>query len=114
MRNPEWFRRSTWTDQDREEFDAQLKRCRSASKKAQYLRIQAIHLAEAGLHAAAIELLDQLFVKFPERIELTSAYLQKAESFAFLGQTEPAIREFRLALQAERDFPNVRTNAWLN
>lgn len=81
--------------------------------KAQYLRIQAGHLADAGNHAAAIELLDRLFAEFPERIELAQAHAQRAESLAILGQIQAVIEEYRAALQTERDVPNVRTNAWL-
>jgi tetratricopeptide (TPR) repeat protein len=114
MTATEWFRRSTWTDQDRAEFDARLKRARGAASKAQYLRIQAVHLAQAELHAAAIELLDRMFAEFPERIELAQAHLQKAESLAALGKPDAAIAEFRAALQAQRQLPNVRTQAWLD
>ncbi len=85
MSKPEWFRRSTWTDHDRDEFNARLKRCRGAGSKAQYLRIQACHLAEAGLHANAIELLDCLIMELPERMELANAHLQKAKSLVVLG-----------------------------
>src|SRR5262249_12695215 len=114
MSKTEWFRRTTWSDADRDDFDARLKRSRSAANKAQYLRIQAGHLADAGHHAGAIELLDRLFSEFPERLELTQARAQKAKSLAELGEIEAAIEEYRAALQAQRDFPNVRTNAWLD
>lgn len=110
----EWFRRSSWSDHDREEFYARLKRSRSAGKKAQYLRIQASYLAQAGYHSAAIELLDQMIAMYPERTQLAQAHVQKAESLAKLGRVDGAIQEFREALQAERDIPNVRTNAWLD
>jgi tetratricopeptide (TPR) repeat protein len=114
MSKTEWFRRSTWSDADREDFNARLKRSRGDGNKAQYLRIQAGHLADAGHHAVAIELLDRLFAEFPQRIELAQAHSQKAESLAQLGQTEAAVKEYRAALQTERDFPNVQTNAWLD
>jgi tetratricopeptide (TPR) repeat protein len=114
MSNTEWFRRTTWSDADREDFGARLKRSRGAGNKAQYLRIQAVHLADAGHHAAAIELLDRLLAEFPQRIELAQAHAQRAESLASLGQIDAAIQEYRGALQTERDFPNVRTNAWLD
>jgi len=113
MSDDHWFRRSTWTDLDLNEFNARLKRSRGTGNKAQCLRIQALHLAEAGLHAAAVELLDRLFTEFPDKIQLGQAHLQKAESLDFLGQNELAISEFRAALQADRDFPNVRSQAWL-
>jgi len=110
----EWFRRVTWTDADRQDFNVRLNRCRGTGKKAQYLRIQAFHLAQTGHHEAAIELLDRLLAEFPERIQLAQAHAQKADSLAKLGHTEAAISEYRGALQAERDFPSVRTNAWLD
>jgi tetratricopeptide (TPR) repeat protein len=114
MSKTEWFRRSTWTDADREEFNAQLKRSRGASNRSQYLRIQALHLADAGHHPGAIELLDRILAEFPDSIDVAQAHAQKADSLAKLGQSEPAIGEYRAALQRERDFPNVRTNAWLD
>jgi tetratricopeptide (TPR) repeat protein len=114
MSKTEWFRRSTWSAADREDFNARLQRSRGAGYKAQYLRIQACHLAKAGHHADAIELLNRLFAEFPQRIELALAHAMKADSLATLGQIEGAIQEYRTALQAERDFPNVRTTAWLD
>jgi tetratricopeptide (TPR) repeat protein len=114
MSKTEWFRRTTWSDADREDFNAHLKRSRGAGNKAQYLRIQAGHLADGGHHAAAIELLDRLFAEFPQRIELAQAHAQKTDSLAKLGQLKAAIQEYRSALQAERDLPNIRTNAWLD
>ena len=114
MSKIEWYRRTTWSDADREDFNARLKRSRGARNKAQYLRIQAVHLAASGHHVGAIELLDRLFAEFPERIELALAHSQKAKSLVTLGQMDAAIKEYRAALQAERDFPNVRTNAWLD
>jgi tetratricopeptide (TPR) repeat protein len=114
MSKTEWFSRASWTDADREDFNAHLKRCRGAWSKAQDLNVQAIHLAKAGHHAGAIELLDRLFAEFPERILLAQAHAQKADSLAKLGQIEDAIQEYRAALQAERDFPNAETTAWLD
>ena len=109
----EWFRRTTWSDADREDFNARLKRSRGMGNKSQYLRIQAVYLSQAGHHASAIELLDRLFAEFPDKIQLADAHAQKAESLAKMGHTEAAIGEYRASLQAERDYPNVRTNAWL-
>ena len=114
MTKTEWFRRTTWSDADREEFNARLKRSRGAGNKAQYLRLQALHLGKAGHHPGAIELLDRMLAEFPEKIQLAQAHSQKAASLAKMGQVEAAIEAYRASLQAERDFPNVRTNAWLD
>ena len=114
MSKLEWFRRTTWTDDDRKDFNARLKRSRGASNKAQYLRIQAYHLAEVGNEEGSIELLDRLFAEFPDKLQLAQAHQQKGSSLARLSKIEAAIQELRAALQAERDFPNVKTNAWLD
>ena len=110
----DWFRRTTWTDRDRHEFDVRLKRCRSPRKVAQYLRIQASHLAEAGQYGASAGLLDRLFVECPDKIQLAQAHAQKAAILAKLNDIDGAIQEYRAALQAEREFPNVHTNARLD
>jgi len=114
MSKPEWYRRATWTEADREDFNARLKRSRGAGNKAQYLRIQAYHLAEVGHHEGAIELLDRLFAEYPESIQIALGHAQKADSLAKLGQIEGAIDEFRTALQAECEYRGIRTNAWLD
>ncbi len=114
MSKTEWFRRTTWTDVDREDFNTRLKRSRGASNKAQYLRVQSVHLSEADLHEGAVELLDRMFAEFPESIDIAQAHAQKAESLAKLQQIDGAIQEYRAALQSERALPNVRTNAWLD
>jgi tetratricopeptide (TPR) repeat protein len=113
MTRDDWFRRTTWSATDRAEFFARLERSRTSFHKAQYLRLQALALASTGLHAAAIELLDHLFVEYSEPSQLAQAHLQKAECLAQLNQPNDAVEEFRASLQAERDFPNVRTQSWL-
>jgi hypothetical protein len=40
----DWYRRKTWTAEDREEFFTRLRRSRGAFHKAQYARIQAFEL----------------------------------------------------------------------
>ena len=114
MGRDDWFRRAAWKDADRKEFHARLRRSRGRFQKAQYLRIQAYHLAEAGLHGAAIELLDQMLGEFPENSELAAAHLQRAECLATLGRLDSAIDGFRAALHAERAVPQWRTNAWVD
>jgi hypothetical protein len=78
----DWFRRKTWTQADQDAFFARLNRSRSAGKKAQYLRIQALSLQSAGTEEmlrASIALLDQIFEEYPDAVDLAQAYLQKAE-----------------------------------
>lgn len=113
MARDDWFRRTTWSFTDHQDFHARLKRSRTQGNKAQYVRIQAGYLADAGLHEAAIELLDLLFRQYPERFQLAQAHLQKALCLVELGKFDSAIIEFRSSLQAQRDMPNVGTTCWL-
>jgi len=113
MAKVEWFRRATWTSQDEEEFQSRLNRSRRDGGKAQYLRIQSLHLAMAGNHKAALQLLEQLLREYPVRREMASTHLQRAESLYALGYDEEAIKSFRASLSAQTDHPNVRTGVAL-
>ncbi len=112
MASDELFRRTTWTDEDRVDFNARLRRARKYNRP-QYLRIQALHLAEVGNHDAAIELLDQFVEVDDGSINLAQAQLQRAESLLATGKDDDAIDAFRASLDAERARPNVQTEAWL-
>ena len=116
MGKEDWYRKTTWSKSDKEEFFERLKRSRTSFHKAQYLRIQASHLQSVGTIEMAnhsLELLDLMFKEFPEKSELSSAFLQKAECLIILGNIQQAIDEMRNTLQSEREFPNVKTYAWL-
>ena len=43
---------------------------------------------------------------------MASAFLSQAEAHLTLGEQEEALRSLEKALQRERDFPNVKTQAW--
>ena len=112
----EWFRRSTWTPRDREEFDARLARSRGNDRKAQYLRVQAYHLhstGEARLLPAALELLDRLIGEFPEPFQLGLAHSLRAEVLIDLGRPDAALASYEAALAARRAFPQVSDDAYL-
>lgn len=116
MSNEDWYRMKTWSKSDQEDFFARLKGSRTTFHKAQYLRIQASYLQSIGTKGMAfnsLELLDLMLKEYPEKSELSSAYLQKAECLITLGKIEQAIDEMRNALQSEREYPNVETEAWL-
>ena len=74
MSSDDWYRRTTWTDTDRSEFHARLKRSSGDFHKAQYLRIQAHYLANANLTQGAVELLDQLIADFPDPSAIRGMY----------------------------------------
>ncbi len=112
----EWFRRSTWSDHDAAEFNARLARSRGAHRKAQYLRIQAAHLFEAGdehLTRAALGLLDRLILEFPDPCQLASALALRAESLVDLGRASEALDSYQRAFLARRAFPQVGDDGYL-
>jgi predicted Zn-dependent protease len=109
MARDDWFRQTSWTAQDAVEFQARLKRSRGDVSKAQYLRIQAIHLAGVGLHDAALKLTDQLLKNHPVPSQLASTYLLRAESYAAVGKDAEAADSFRSSLAAQDHYPNMRT-----
>ena len=73
------LRRTNWTAADRGDFIRRLKRERKYNRY-QYLRIQAIHLVDAGNHVAALELLEQFLDIDDGGSDLAQAQLQRAES----------------------------------
>lgn len=104
MASDDWFRRTSWTDDDRTDFSVRLQRARKFNRP-QYLRIQAVHLAGAGNHVAALELLDRFLHLYDHGIDLAQAQLQRAESLLATGNEFDAINAFRASLDAERKWP---------
>ncbi|MEA1950700.1 MAG: hypothetical protein U9N87_04905 [Planctomycetota bacterium] len=58
-------------------------------------------------------LFDRFIAEYPDDFQIAQAYLQHAESLAHEGQLQPAIEAFQKSLDAQRTFPNLRTQAWL-
>lgn len=117
MGRDDWFRNTTWTPEIATAFFQRLARSRGPDRKAQYLRIQALHLAETKerrLIEVALCLLDRLLTEYPTRSQLQSSHLQRAQCLVELGRDDDAIVAFRASLAAQRDFPNVHTDAWLD
>lgn len=104
-----WYRRRSWSDEEERAFYERLKRSRGAFHKAQYLRIQAFHLAEANLHAAAIRLLDDLIANHPDASQLAAGLRQRGESKLRAGSVAEGMDDLRRAFEAERKFPSVRS-----
>jgi hypothetical protein len=108
----DWFRRTTWTQEDERDFRARLVRARRENR-AQYLRIQALTLAAADPPGpdVALALLDEMLREFPEPIELSSAHLQAGAIHEAAGDVEKALASYADAVAAMRAQPNVATDA---
>src|SRR6478735_9407868 len=107
MGRDDWFRNEKWDAATEAHFNEKLRRARD---KAQPLRIQAYYLENTD-PKAAFALLDRYFA-LGNHFDMASAFLHQAEAHLTLGEQEEALRSLEKALQRERDFPNVKTQAW--
>ena len=110
----DWFRRSTWSAEDEADFFARLRRSRG--RKTEYLRLQALTLAETkdqSLLSVALDLIDKALTDSPDNFHLAALYFQRAECLVALGKAREAILAFRASLQARRELPNVVDMAYL-
>jgi len=113
MGNKDWFRKTTWSSEDKDDFFIRLNRAREYNR-AQYLRVQAHHLEETGTKVAidgALELLEIVIAKYPAKIELANAYYQRATCLEKLDRHEEALIAYRESFTAIREQPNVRPNS---
>lgn len=116
MAKIEWFRRTSWTERDAAEFDDRLARSRGGDRKAQYLRIQAVHLFETGdlcLTRVALGLIDRLLAEFPDPFQLAPALSLRAEALVDLGRPDEALETYARALAARRAFPQVGDDGYI-
>jgi tetratricopeptide (TPR) repeat protein len=107
MAKAEWYRNSEWNPEIEAAFFEKLRRARD---KAQYLKLQAAHLAKPHPQVA-LSLLDQFFA-LGEEYFLPDAHVAAANAYLFLGQTDRAVEAYKKALEAERQRPSYRTTAW--
>jgi hypothetical protein len=109
----DWYRRTTWSASDEQDFLARLKRAR---RKAQYLVLQASALIDTGdrkLAAVGLQLIDRMLNEHPDAFFLSNAHLRRAEALVRLGRSEDAVFAFRDALAARRALPNVINYAYI-
>ena len=113
----DWYRRETWTKTDEYEFFAKLGRARKDGR-AQYLRVQAVHLVHTKENiqlAAAEMLLNKILTEYPEnRIEKSSTLNLLGKIYKHRENFDKALTYFKQSLDFEKEFPNVVTTSYLD
>lgn len=108
----DWYRKTTWTGDDANDFFAELARAQSDIHRAQYLKIQALTLKDVKRYDAALELVEAAIERFPNR-EMTQLRKLRAECLWALGLREQSLKAYRSAFQAQREQRNVLCNVAL-
>jgi tetratricopeptide (TPR) repeat protein len=112
----DWYRRTTWTTADEQEFFAKLKRAREWSRP-QYLKIQASCLsagAKPALLDAAESLIAKLLADYPDDKSERSAGLSiLGDIYRQRQQFDDAMTYYKKAIDFEKEYPNVQGPAFL-
>lgn len=112
----EWYRRKTWTKTDEEEYFAKLGRARKDGRP-QHLKIQAIELVETKdpkLLDVAELLIQKLFTDYPDdKFERSSSLETLGDIYKYRQQFDKAIQFYKKAIDFEKTYPNVLTQAYL-
>lgn len=111
----EWFRKTTWSEEDQTDFWQRLARARTHNR-AQYIFIQGHTLMETGSRhwATAIALFDHVIEDYPDSINFVQALSAKADCLLNSGDLDGAIYYYDRAIERMRIEPNIKTWAWLD
>ena len=114
VRRDDWYRRTTWTEEDREAFEGRLRRARRANRPG-YLRVQGSVLAgseDPELRGVGRELLaraiDEDDSDWP--LEAQWARAELARAFARDGQLAEAERWYRACAKCQEDHGGYGVN----
>lgn len=110
----DWYRKTSWSVADAAEFEQRLGKSRG--QRAQYIKLQAWHLAETGnarLAAPAIALAMRYLEEDPRGFHEVEAHLIVAEANVTLGNTTDALEAYRAAVEAESRSRGAKCCAYL-
>ncbi len=105
MEEKDWYRKTTWSAEDKEDFFAHLSTS-SAEDKRHYLRTQAHYLqnkADPPDYESALSLLEYLVRESSDITQMALALVQKARCLESLGKTEEALEAYRGAVEFSRN-----------
>lgn len=109
MTQLEWYRQTEWTREIEDEFERRLSRSRGQGPE--YLRIQAITLADQhkpDLALAAINLAKRHLGLSEKGISSAQMWAIIAQANVILGRHDDAVNAFRHSILREFERPNVR------
>lgn len=109
MSASDWYRNIEWTPAIAEVFEKRLSRSRG--QRGEYLRIQALALAESKkpeYAAVAISLARRHLELEPQGISAAQMHAAIARAFETLGEISSAIDAYRSAVKLEHQRPNIR------
>jgi tetratricopeptide (TPR) repeat protein len=108
----DWYRKTEWSITDEEQFFARLSRSRRDDTRCQYLRIQALYLANKQPEVA-LRLLSMYSESCVGQFDCAEAFSQQSVLFFRLGQTREALLSIKRALEHEESQSWVKTDAYL-
>lgn len=112
MKN-EWFRKTSWAEEDAADFERRLRRARPSSR-AQYLYLQAQHLLQAGDAINAVSLADRAASDPFVGVHVAAVHNVRAASYCKLGDLQRAKDAYRAAVRAETAGRVIGTEAYLD
>lgn len=115
MSESEWYRNTEWTPAIAEAFEKRLSRSRGS--RGEYLRIQALTLAESEkseFAIVAISLARRHLALEPQGIFAAQMHAGIAKAFETIGDISSAVDAYRSAVELEHQRPNVRGNHYLD
>jgi tetratricopeptide (TPR) repeat protein len=107
MPRDDWFRNEDWNEEIERRFFEKLGRARQ--QKAQYLKLQAFHLA--GSHPRVALVLLEKFYELKQDSFLADALVVEATAYKTLGLPGEAIRSLKRALEVAQE-RGIYTSAW--
>jgi tetratricopeptide (TPR) repeat protein len=113
----DWYRKTTWTTEDENEFFLKLKRAQKLNRP-QYLKIQAITLNDTNdkeLLIIALKLVEKYFDEYPDdRFNRSDAFKLKGDILCKTEKYDLALESYKEAIDFERTYPQVKTDAYLD
>jgi hypothetical protein len=109
MTQSDWYRQTEWTSSVEKEFECRL--ARSRGQRSEYLRIQALTLAEQNvseLASVAINLAKRQLELSPEGISAAQMWATIAKASTQLDRHNDTVEAYRHSVRLEARRPNVR------